>query len=115
MMIGLAEDAESVMFPHTIKMLDWGKRFNVHLRRDQLKMPDVSGDPGTWKMIEQGIYVMTVVVSLVVQKGAVAWSRSATGAVTIATQHFDSFPLIYIGGCISVMREVNAAAGRLSF
>ena len=30
-MVGLAEDAESVMFPHTIKMLDWGKRFKVHL------------------------------------------------------------------------------------
>ena len=29
--VGPAEDAESVMFPHTIKMLDWGKRFNVHL------------------------------------------------------------------------------------
>ena len=47
-MVGLAEDAESVMFPHTIKMFDWGKRFNEHLQRDQLKMPDVSGDPGTW-------------------------------------------------------------------
>ena len=45
--VGLAEDAKSVMFPHTINRLDWGKRFNVHLRRDQLKMPDVSGDPGT--------------------------------------------------------------------
>ena len=31
----------------SIKMLDWGKLFNVHLRRDQLKTPDVSGDPGT--------------------------------------------------------------------
>ena len=28
---------------------------------------------------------------------------------------FDSLPLIYIGGCISVMGEVNAAAGRSSF
>ena len=46
--VGLAEDAESVMFPHTIKMLDWGKLFNVHLRRERLKMPDVSGDPRTW-------------------------------------------------------------------
>ena len=49
------EDAESVMFPHTIKMLDWGKRFNVHLRRDQLKMPDASGGPETWKMIDKGL------------------------------------------------------------
>ena len=46
--IGLAEDADSEVFPHTIKMLDWGKRRNVHLRRDQLKTPDVSGDLGTW-------------------------------------------------------------------
>ena len=28
---------------------------------------------------------------------------------------FDSFPLLYIGGCISVMGEVEAAADRLSF
>ena len=46
--IGLAEDAGSVMFPHTIKILDWGMRFKVHLRRDQLNTPDVSDDPGTW-------------------------------------------------------------------
>ena len=24
-MVGLAQDVESVMFPHTIKMLDWGE------------------------------------------------------------------------------------------
>ena len=76
--VGLAENTESVMFTHTIKMLDWGKRFYVHLRRDQLKTLDVSGDPGNvvlastssrklqvlyifavvtrmWKMMEQGI------------------------------------------------------------
>ena len=45
--VGLEEDAKSVMFLRTINMLDWGKRFNVYLRRDQLKMPDVNGDPGT--------------------------------------------------------------------
>ena len=28
---------------------------------------------------------------------------------------FDCFPIIYIDGCISVMGEVNAAAGRSSF
>ena len=28
-MVGLAENAESVMFPYTIKMLDWGKLFIV--------------------------------------------------------------------------------------
>ena len=44
----LAEDTESIMFPDTINMLDWEKRFNVHRRRDQLKTPGVSGDPGTW-------------------------------------------------------------------
>ena len=54
-MVGPAEDAESEMFPHTIKMLDWGKRFNVPLRRDQLKMPDVSSDPATWKMMDKGL------------------------------------------------------------
>ena len=54
MMVGLAEDVESVMFPHTIKMLVWGKRFNVHLRRDQLKILDISSDPGTWKMMTLG-------------------------------------------------------------
>ena len=32
--VGLAEDAESIKFRHTIKMLDWKKRFNVHLQRD---------------------------------------------------------------------------------
>ena len=32
--VGLAEDAESVKFPHTIKMLDWRRRFYVHLQRD---------------------------------------------------------------------------------
>ena len=54
--VGLEEDAKSVMFPHTINMLDRGKRFNVHLRRDQLKMPDVSGDPGTccWHLHPRG-------------------------------------------------------------
>ena len=46
--VGLAENAESVKFPHAIKMLDWGKRFYVHLQRDQLNTTDVSGDPGTW-------------------------------------------------------------------
>ena len=46
--VGLAEDAESVKFPYTIKMLDWGKRFYVHLQRDELNTTDVSGDPGTW-------------------------------------------------------------------
>ena len=47
-MVGLAEDTDSATFLHTIKMLDWGKRFNVHLRRNQLKTPHVSGDPRTW-------------------------------------------------------------------
>ena len=45
--VGLAEEARSVMFPHT-KMLDLGKQFDMHLRRDQLKTPGVSGDSGTW-------------------------------------------------------------------
>ena len=58
---------------------------------------------------------MAVLASLVVREGAVAWSRFATGAVTMTTRHSDTFPLIYTGGCIRIMGEVNAAAGRLSF
>ena len=46
--VGLAEDAESVKFPHAIKMVDWGKLFYVHLQCDQLNTTDVSVDPGTW-------------------------------------------------------------------
>ena len=46
--VGLAEDAESVKFPHTIKILDWGKRFYVHFQRDELNTTDVSDDPETW-------------------------------------------------------------------
>ena len=46
--VGLAEDAQSVGFPHTIKMLDWGKRLHMPLQRDELNTTDVSGDPGTW-------------------------------------------------------------------
>ena len=56
-MVGLAEDAESTMFPHTIKCSTEGSVLNAP-RRD-LKTPDVSGDPGTWKMMQQGIYVGT--------------------------------------------------------
>ena len=47
--------------------------------------------------MEQGIYVsmgeyLAVAVSLVVREGAVAWSRSATGAVIITTRHSRSLP-----------------------
>ena len=46
----------------------------------------------SWKMMEQGIYVsmgafLAPVMSLVVREGAVAWSRSATGAVTMMTRY----------------------------
>ena len=42
--------------------------------------------------MEQGIYVsmgafLAPLMSLVVREGAVAWSRSATGAVTMMTRH----------------------------
>ena len=42
--------------------------------------------------MEQGIYVsmgafLAAAMSLVVREGAVAWSRSATGAVTMMTRH----------------------------
>ena len=33
--VGLAENAESVNFPHTIKALDWGKWVYVHLQYDR--------------------------------------------------------------------------------
>ena len=67
----------------------------------------------------KGIYanggsVLAVVVPLVVREGTVAWSRSVTGAVTMPTLHSTAFRS-YISGYISVMEEVNAAAGRLSF
>ena len=61
------------------------------------KMLNVSGEQGTWKMLEQGNTmstgesVLTVVMRLVVQEGAVAWSRSATGAVTMTTQNLTAF------------------------
>ena len=35
-MVGVAEGAESRRLPHTIKMLDLGKRYNVHLSKAAL-------------------------------------------------------------------------------
>ena len=56
------------------------------------------------------------------QSGAARYSRAHSFSVAIRDGRcdnddatFDSLPLIYIGGCISVMGEVNAAAGRSSF
>ena len=56
------------------------------------------------------------------QSGAARYSRARSCSVAIRDGScdnddatFDSFPLICIGGCISVMGEVNAAAGRFSF
>ena len=56
------------------------------------------------------------------QSGAACCSRARTYLVEIRDGRcnnddaaFDSFLLIYIGGCISVMGELNAAAGRSSF
>ena len=34
--VGVAEDGESKQFPHTIKMLDMGQQFNVHLSKEKL-------------------------------------------------------------------------------
>ena len=55
------------------------------------------------------------------QSGAARCSRARSCSVAIRDGRcdnddatFDSFPLIYIGGCISVTGEVNAAAGRSS-
>ena len=42
----VAEDAESKELPHTIKLLDLGKRYNVHLAAETLTT--VSEDTGTW-------------------------------------------------------------------
>lgn len=39
------EDAESKDLPHTIKLLDLGKRYNVHLSE---KLTTVSEEIGTW-------------------------------------------------------------------
>ena len=41
----VAEDAESKELPHTIKLLDLGKRYNVHLSE---KLTTVSEETGTW-------------------------------------------------------------------
>ena len=56
------------------------------------------------------------------QSGAARYSRARSCSVVIRDgccdnddAIFDCFPLIYIDGCISVMEEVNAAAGRSSF
>ena len=41
-----AEDAESKELPHTIELLDLGKRYTVHLAED--KLSTVSEETGTW-------------------------------------------------------------------
>ena len=42
----VAEDAERKELPHTIKLLDLGKRYNVHLAEE--KLTTVSQETGTW-------------------------------------------------------------------
>ena len=42
----VAEDAESKELPHTIKLLDLGKRYNVHLAGEKLRT--VSEETRTW-------------------------------------------------------------------
>ena len=42
----VVEDAESKELPHTIKLLDLGKRYNVHLAEE--KLTTVSEETGTW-------------------------------------------------------------------
>ena len=44
--VKVAEDAESKELPRTIKLLDLGKRYNVHLAAETLTT--VSEDTGTW-------------------------------------------------------------------
>ena len=83
-------------------------------------MPDVSGDPGTWKMLEQGNTCQRGGRSG--SRGTARCSRARNCLVAIRDGRcdnddatFDRFPLLYIGKCISAMGEDNAAAGRLSF
>ena len=45
MVVMVAEDAESKELPHTIKLLDLGKRYNVHLAEE--KLTTVSEETGT--------------------------------------------------------------------
>ena len=52
--------------------------------------------------MEQGIYVsmgafLAAAMSLVVREGAVAWSRSAMGAVTMMTRHSIAFRPYILG------------------
>ena len=42
----VAEDAESKELPHTIKLLDLGERYSVHLAEE--KRTTVSEETGTW-------------------------------------------------------------------
>ena len=42
----VAEDAESKELPYTIKLLDLGKRYNVHPAEE--KLITVSEETGTW-------------------------------------------------------------------
>ena len=42
----VAEDAESKELPHTIKLLDLGKRYNVHLSKK--KLTTISEEIGAW-------------------------------------------------------------------
>ena len=83
-------------------------------------MLDVSGDLGTWKMLEQGNICKRRERSG--SRGAARYSRGRSCLVAFRDGRcdnddatFDSLSLLYIGGYISVMGEVNAAAGRLSF
>ena len=46
MVVMVAEDAESKELPHTIKLLDLGKRYNDHLAEE--KLTTVSEEAGTW-------------------------------------------------------------------
>ena len=59
--------------------------------------------------------VLAVVMSLVVRESGVCLVALRDGRCDNDDATFDSFPLLYIGGCVSVMGEANAAACRLSF
>ena len=44
--VAVVEDGPSVGLPHTIKMLDMGKNFNVHL--SEARLTTVEEAAGTW-------------------------------------------------------------------
>ena len=51
--VGLAEDAESKSLPHTIKMLDLGKQYNVRLSKETLTTDQEQRRAWCWHVHER--------------------------------------------------------------